>query len=138
MIHFPSAPLNMTTTPSDILNQTHLEQHHLHCNHDQRLYQQRDIVAGSRPIENLQYRGAKHDQWDIEREAGRRAGAVDGENLIRVGCQRRENQAGMSLGQSQYKARLIPEWFGEFWGGGRGSESTILGRRLRSGLRESP
>ena len=72
--------------------QGNFQQYHLHHHHDNGLHQQRDIVPGAGPVEDLENGGREHDEGDIEGEAGGGAGAVDGEDLIGVGYYRGEDQ----------------------------------------------
>jgi len=60
-------------------------EYYLHDYHDEGLDQQCGVIAGAGPVEDFEDGGCEHDEWDVEREAGRGAGAVDGEDLVRVG-----------------------------------------------------
>lgn len=56
----------------------------MHDYHDHCLYEKGAIIARAYPVEDLEDGGEKHDQGDVEREAGGGAGAVDGDDLVRV------------------------------------------------------
>ena len=73
-------------SPGRPIIQRHFQQHRLHGHHDQGLNEKSSVVAGAGPVEDLENRGEEHDQGDVEGEAGGGARAVDGEDLIGVGC----------------------------------------------------
>lgn len=64
------------------------KQQRLHYEHDECLNEQRKVVAGAGPIKDLQNAGGEHDQRNVEGEARRRPGFIDGKNLVGV----RENR----------------------------------------------
>ena len=52
--------------------------------HDAGLEEEREVVAGAGPVEDFEDGGCEHDEGDVEGEAGRGVGAVDGEDLVGV------------------------------------------------------
>lgn len=72
--------------------QRDFQQHHLYGHHNYSLYKKCQVITGARPIKDLQYGCCKHNPRDIEREASRSAVAVDGENLIGVRREGREDE----------------------------------------------
>ena len=69
------------------------EQYSLNADHDDRLNEQCYVIAGTWPIEELQYRSREHYQRDIKGESGGCLGSVDRKDLIRIGSDWRKYQA---------------------------------------------
>lgn len=90
----------------------------MHDDHDEGLNEQCGIVASTGPVEDFEYGGCEHDEGDVEREAGGGAGAVDGEDLVRVGGYGGEDEAAIVL---------VTEGRAESWSRIR----TISGRKRR-------
>ena len=65
----------------------------MHGYHDNGLYKKRKVVTCSRPIEYLEDRCCEHNQGDVEGEASRGASTVDGEDLVSIRSQWREDKA---------------------------------------------
>ena len=95
----------------------------MHHNHDPGLDQQRGIVSSPGPVEDFEQGGCEHDERDVEGEAGGGAGPVDGEDLVGIGCQGRDDEAGgeevLALGRGRR---------------GRGRGRTRLERWWRGGI----
>lgn len=68
--------------------QCYLQKHNLYSYHYDGLYEKSKVISGPRPVKYLEDRCCQHDEGNVEREAGRGAGTVDGENLIGIGGQR--------------------------------------------------
>ena len=69
----------------------------MHDYHDEGLDQQCGVVAGAGPVEDFEDGGCEHDEGDVEGEAGGGAGAVDGEDLVRVRGYGGEDEAAVVL-----------------------------------------
>ena len=123
-------PSSAAPAPARPVVERDLKQHALHGEHEARLGQQRGAVTRAGPVEDLEEGGRQHNEGDVEREAGGGARAVDGEDLVRVGGERGEDQA---VGR---------RWGLVGWGGrggeGKGGERTRWGRSRRSGARGGP
>ena len=74
------------------MRQCNFQQQHLHNHHNDRLDQQRGIIPRARPIKDFQDTRRQHDERNIEGEAGRGAGAVDGGDLVGIGDDRGEDE----------------------------------------------
>lgn len=97
----------------------HLEEDELHGDHEAGLEEQGDAVVGAEPVEDsaktflsatqavlrcrglatqvvglLEYRGNEHDERDVEGKAIAAFGSVDRDDLVGVGGDGREDQAG--------------------------------------------
>lgn len=80
------------SSPRRPIVQGHFQKHTLHTYHDDSLYEQREVILCSRPVEYLQYGCGEHDEGYVEGEAGRCTSTIDGEDLIGVGGQWGEDQ----------------------------------------------
>ena len=74
-----------------------MKQQHLDCDHEHRLNEERQIVACSDPIEYFEDRGEKHDERDIEREAGGGSSTMDGVDLVGIAGDGRRDDTGVAL-----------------------------------------
>ena len=59
----------------------------MYAYHDDGLYEKREVILCSRPVEYLQYGRREHDEGYVEGEASRCTSTIDGEDLIGVGGQ---------------------------------------------------
>ena len=66
----------------------------MYDDHDEGLDEQCDVVAGPGPVEDFEDGGREHYEGDVEGEACGCAGTVDGDDLVCVGCERGEHEAG--------------------------------------------
>ena len=73
--------------------QGHLQQDYLYPDHDHSLDQESGVIASPGPIEDFKDGGRQHDERDVEGKAGGGAGTIHGEDLVRVRCYGRENEA---------------------------------------------
>lgn len=80
-------------SPRGSVVQGNLQQDYLYPDHDHSLDQQSDVIASTGPIEDFENGGRKHDERDVEGKAGGGAGTVHGEDLVRVRCDGREDEA---------------------------------------------
>ena len=69
----------------------------MYGDHDEGLDEQSGVVAGARPVEDLEDGGGEHDEGNVEGEASGGTGAVDGEDLIGIGGDGGEDEAVSNL-----------------------------------------
>lgn len=62
------------------------EQDGLHNDHEACLNKQGGVIVRSEPVEDFQYRCNKHDKRDVEGEAIAGLVAMNGQDLVGVGC----------------------------------------------------
>lgn len=69
----------------------------MYSDHDRGLQQEREVVAGTEPVEEFEDGSGEHYERDVEGEAGGGAGAVDRVDLVGVGGYRGADEAVLLL-----------------------------------------